>query len=146
MKKKEVLDTLKLDQILINESFRRLVEGICCLKFEDQDYAWDLFNKAAQAVREHIKIEEEGLLDKVAIEEATVMRSEHRNLIELLEEARYALREKRAVSFKVLIAALKTAMIEHERIESHLFRSLELTEFSHDILASLQRRIANRIV
>jgi len=59
MKKKEVLDTLKLDQILIDESFRRLVEGICCLKFEDHDYAWDLFDKAARAVREHIKIEEE---------------------------------------------------------------------------------------
>lgn len=146
MKKKEILDILRLDQILINESFRRLVEGTCCLKFEDRDYAWDLFNRAAQAVNEHIKIEEEGLLVKLATEEATVMRNEHRNLIELLGEARYALTEERPISFKALIAALKNSMIEHERIESHLFRSLELKELDHDVLASLKRRIAEKIV
>lgn len=146
MEKKEVLDILGLDQNLINESFRRLIDGTSALQSDDRDFIWSLFNSSEQAVKDHIAIEEEGFLTKIAREEASLMREEHKKLEEFLAEARFALSNERPVSFKALIAALKTAMTEHGKVESHIFRSLNVSDFSHDALMSLQKRISEKIV
>ena len=146
MEKNDIIDVLKLDQNLINEAFRRLVDGTFDLKAEDREFIGELFAKANQAVKDHIELEEEGFLPKIASEDASVMRREHSEMVQYLAEARYALTSARPVAFKALVSALKNAMIEHTKIETRLFKAIEAASFDHEVLASLKRRIEERVV
>lgn len=146
MEKNEIIDILKMDQNLINEAFRRLLDGTSDLKDEDRDYIDELFYKVKQAVTEHIIIEEEGLLSKIASEEAAIMHSEHKKMEELLDEARHSLVSERPVAFKALIAALKNEMIEHAKVETHLFRSLKSADFDHEAIKQIQDRIHTNVI
>lgn len=146
MEENDVISTLKLDTLLISEALRRLTDGTSCLEGEEKDFINELFEKASQAVTDHIEIEEEGFLPRILGSEATLMRTEHTRMHELFAEARHAISHERALSFKVLVEALKVAMIDHEKIESQVFKSLTPHDFELAAMASVRRRISNNLV
>lgn len=146
MESNEVLKILKLDHILIDEAFRRLSVGTCCLEGEQRDLIHELFEKTSQAIKDHVAIEEDEFLPRVPPEDAILMRNEHTKLLDLLAEARFAISHQRALTFTVLVEALRTALDRHDIIERRLFASIGSEVFTHNSIMSIQARISENIV
>lgn len=142
----EILATLGRDSKLIDEAFRRLIDGTCCLGDYDRPYIEDLFHKVRAAVADHIAFEEEVFYPRIRKEEAALMRREHSKLTELLAEAEFAIRMERGLTFRVLMEKVGQTLREHTRVENHILASFDVGPAKHENLKYILDRVTSKAV
>lgn len=146
MEAKKVLTTLSRDCDLIDEAFRRLIEGTCCLDENDRPFLEDLFNKVQSAITDHISVEEELFFPHINAEEADLMRKEHIKLKDILREAHFAIVAQRSLTFKILLKELGSLLNQHTEIENHVLRAFQSGYIDHDKIEKIEGRVTNNLV
>ena len=146
MEAKKVLATLNRDCELIDEAFRRLIEGTCCLDENDRPFLEDLFNKVQSAIADHISVEEELFFPHISAEEADLMRKEHIKLKEVLDETHFAIVAQRSLTFKILVKELGSLLNQHTEIEKHVLRAFQSGYIEHHKIEKIEGRVTNNLV
>jgi hypothetical protein len=108
-----VHQTLKQDYELIFEAMRRLIEGTCCLRDDEQVCVWDLFGKLHLAFLEHVEFEEAHILPRLPAEERARHHAQHARLMELIEKARWELECAQGDQFRQILIDLSNELKTH---------------------------------